>query len=385
MPQPWSRVINSTIRDYIRQEEVNILRNRKLTALLKKRGRITFNHSGIAMDWKIRYRRTPMVGFATGDTVTFTPQDQDKTAVLSWRGYSAADALTKGEYLQNRSTEAIIKIFESRNKRLLEDVEDQFGEQFYVDGTAAANVKFMHGIESFMGTSTATGVANAGVATPSGSFAGLSCVPGNYGGSYTGTWPNGKGDPEYEFWSPLLVDVGNDMFVPGGTTPGVTNRLWNFADSAGNSVALEAVSFAIIKSKKSPSNRGMLDLFLLGEEAYRQYLPRLRSKERIVVNNNNSELVSLGFADTIQQDGKDITWEYGLPAGVIGYGINLDQMELCSQQATVWVPEGPSFDDASKTWRWSVDFFGNTRWNPRYQVKLRNYQNSGAETAQNSV
>src|SRR5271166_430536 len=109
MSQPWSRVINSTIRNYIRQEEVNILRNRKLTALLKKRGRITFNWSGIGMDWKVRYRRTPMVGFADGDTVTFARQDHDKTAFLDWRGYSAADAMTKGEYLMNRGTEAIIK------------------------------------------------------------------------------------------------------------------------------------------------------------------------------------------------------------------------------------------------------------------------------------
>ena len=379
MPQPWSRVINSTIRQYIRQEEVNILRNRKLTALLKKRGRITFNHSGTAMDWKVRYRRTPLTGFADGDTVTFVRQDHDKTAVLDWRGYSAADAMTKGEYLMNRGTEAIIKLFDSRNKRLLEDVEDQFGEQFYIDGTAAANTKLLHGIESFMGNSGA--VAGQGIATPSGSFAGLSCVPGNYGGSWSGTWPNGKGDPEYDFWTPLIVDVGNTMFVPAGTTANSSSELWNFADSAGNSVALEAISFAIIKGKKSPSAKGQLDLFLLNDEAYRQYLPRLRSKERIVVNNNNSELLALGFGDVVQQDGKDITWEYGLPSGVIGYGLNLDQMELRSQQAQVWVPEGPSFDDATKTWRWSIDFFGNIVWNPKYFVKLVNVTNSANETA----
>jgi hypothetical protein len=372
-------VINSTIRNYIREEEVNILRNRKLTALLKKRGRITFNWSGTAMDWKVRYRRTPLTGFADGDTVTFSRQGHDKTAVLDWRGYSAADAMTKGEYLMNRGTEAIIKLFDSRNKRLLEDVEDQFGQQFYIDGTAAGNTKLLHGIESFMGNSGA--VSANGNATPSGSFAGLSCIPGNYGGTWTGTWPNGRGDPEYDFWAPIIVDVGNTLFVPGGTTPGSTNELWGFRDSNNNSVAVEAVSYAIIKGKKSPSARGQLDLFFLNDEAYRQYLPGLRSKERILVNNAESELVKLGFGDVVQQDGKDITWEYGLPAGVIGYGLNLDQMELRSQQAQVWVPEGPSFDDASKTWRWSIDFFGNVVWNPKFFVKLLNVTNVANETA----
>ena len=35
MSAPWARVVNSTIKKYIRDREVNILRNRKLTALLK--------------------------------------------------------------------------------------------------------------------------------------------------------------------------------------------------------------------------------------------------------------------------------------------------------------------------------------------------------------
>ena len=367
---PWSRLVNSTIADYIRESEENIFRNRKFTALLKKRGRITYNHSGIKMDWKVRYRRAPMIGFADGDTVTFSRQDRHKTAQIDWRGYSAADAMTKGEFLQNRSTEAIIKLFESRSKFLLADVEDQFGEQMYVDGTMAANTKNFHGIETFLQTSgTSTGNA---IALPNAVYAGLSCVLGNYGGAWTGNWPNGRGDAQYDFWSPLLVDVGDSFF---GTTP-----YWGVHST--NSVAcIEAVSFAIIASKKSPAKDGELDVFMLNNEAYRQYISQLRSSQRIVVNGQISELIGLGFDDVVQQDGgKDVTWEYGLPVsstlsnaiGVIGYGINFDQVELCSMQSEVWVPEGPSFDDATKTWRWSIDSYGNLKWNSKYQVKLYN-------------
>ena len=372
----WSRVVNTTIRNYIREEEVNILRNRRLTALLKKRGRITFNWSGIAMDWKVRYRRAPLIGFADGDTVTFARQDRNKTAVLDWRGYSASDAMTKGEFLQNRSTEAIIKIFDTRTRTLLDDVEDQFCEQFYLDGTTAANSKNMHGVESFL--NYATQQAGNGAMLPSATFAGISCTPGNYGGSWSAsgslTWPNGKGDASYDFWSPLIVDVGDTFFGSSATWGGATNP-----------TCVEAVSFAIIKSKKSPSKKGELDFFMLNDEAYRQYIKQLRSLQRIVVNGQTSELIGLGFDDVVQQDGgKDITWEYGLPTssqlnngiGVIGYGFNLDQMELRSQQAQVWVPEGPSYDDATKTWRWSIDFFGNLYNNPKYQCKLLNYTTS---------
>jgi len=365
---PWSRLVNTTIRDYIREEELNILRNRKLTALLKKRGRITYNHSGIAMDWKVRYRRAPMIGFADGDTVTFARQDRDRTAVLDWRGYSLADALTKGEFLQNRSNEAIIKLFDTRSKRLLEDAEDQLSEQFYVDGTVSANTKFFHGLESFLGYGNQQ--VGAGALAPTAVYAGISCVLGNYGGAWAGqTWPNGRGDASYDFWSPLIVDCGDTKF---GTT--VT-----WGGSSG--VAVENVSYAIIKSKKSPSKKGMLDVFFLNDEAYRQYISLLRSSQRIVVSGQISELIGLGFDDVVQQDGgKDVTWEYGLPNssvtnngfGVIGYGLNLDQIELRSMQTEVWVPEGPSFDDATKTWRWSIDCFGNLVCNPKYQVKLFN-------------
>lgn len=46
MGAPWSRIVNSTIKNYIKERENNTLRNRKLSALLKKRGKITFNWSG---------------------------------------------------------------------------------------------------------------------------------------------------------------------------------------------------------------------------------------------------------------------------------------------------------------------------------------------------
>lgn len=358
MGAPWSRVVNSTIKKYIKEREINILRNRKLTALLKKKGRISFNWSGIAMDWKIKYKRVRLTPFADGDTLEFSRKDRNKTATLDWRGYSATDSMTKGEFLQNRSTEAIIKMYGEISTDLVDDMENAFGEEFYVNGNAAGNSKRLHGIESFM---SAVQSAGNGAATPTGSFAGLSCVPGQYGGTWdSGTlpgWPNGRGDTQYDFWSPLVVDYGDTLFSATAT--------W-----AANCV--DAVSFAIIKSKKSKSAKGMLDVFMVDDEMYREYIKQLRLKERIVVEKSakESSLTALGFGgETVNQDGVDITWEYGMPQGV-GYGLNCDMMELRSQQAQVFVPEGPDQDIASKSWRFSVDFFGNVVWNPKFQVKL---------------
>jgi hypothetical protein len=357
MAAPWSRIVNSTIRKYIREREINILRNRKLTALLKKKGRMSFNWSGIAMDWKVKYKRVRLTPYADGDTLQFDRKDRYKTAVLDWRGYSSTDSMTKGEFLQNRSTEAIIKLYDEIAQDLIDDMEDAFGEEFYINGYDPSNAKRMHGIESFM---QGTQNAGNGAATPTGSFAGLSCALGAYGGTWQPgslpAWPNGRGDAQYDFWSPIIVDYGDTLFSSTNT--------W-----AANCV--EALSFGIIKSKKSKSAKGQLDVIFVDDEMFRTYMAVYRTKERILIEKqaDASLLISLGFTDVINQDGIDVTWEYGIPSGV-GYGFNCDMMELRSQQAQVFVPEGPDQDIATKSWRFSVDFFGNTVWNPKYFVKF---------------
>src|SRR5947209_8232261 len=147
----WSRVVNTTIANYIKGEEVNILRNRKLTAMLKSKGRITMNWSGDYMDWKVRYRRVPMQGYADTDTLTFPRRDRWKTAQLQWRGYASTDSMTKQEKLKNRGAQAIINLYDQIAKSLMEDMEENFSDELYIDGNASGNSKKIHGIESFLG------------------------------------------------------------------------------------------------------------------------------------------------------------------------------------------------------------------------------------------
>ncbi len=359
MATDWSRIVNTTITNYIKGEEVNILRNRKLTALLKSRGRITMNWSGLQMDWKVRYRRSPMQGYADTDTLTFARRDRWKTATLGWRGYAATDAMTKQERLKNRGVQAIINVYSQIAQSLMEDMEESFSDELYIDGNAAGNSKRIHGLESFLSGGTQSN--GAFVATPTATFAGLSTVLGNYGGNWSnGTWPTGVGDAHYDFWSPLLVDYTSTAY--GGATHNWANQ------------GLECLRYGILKSQKNKTNKGRLDVIFLNDELYRQFLAQLDGKQRIVIQSNtsNSTLLKLGFTDVQNFDGVDVTYEYGTPVNV-GYGLNVDQMELRSMQPQLFVAEGPDYDIASKSWRFSIDFFGNCVWNPRYYVKWKNY------------
>jgi hypothetical protein len=361
MAVEWSRIVNTTIHEFIRDVEVNIMRNRKLLALMKSRGRITFNHAGDLMDWKVQYKRSPMQGYADTDTLTFSRRDRWKTAQLEWRGYAATDSMTKMEKLKNKSTEAIVKIYSQIATNLMDDVDDQFGDELYINGAAAGNGKRIHGIESFMGTTGAS--PNGFVGLPSQSYAGLNTDLGSYGGSWTTsggntTWPTGTGDAHYDFWAPMIVDY--------------TNASWTAATKTWANTCREALRYGLVKGRKNKSKKGRIDLVLLNDELYRLFEGQIETNERTLVHRGDKMgLLELGFEDMINFEGAEITYEYGVPAN-LGYGWALEQMELCNLQAQMFVPEGPDFDIASQSWRFSIDFFGNARFNPRYFLKLIN-------------
>mgnify|MGYP001606044922 FL=1 len=362
----WSRIVNTTIREYVRGETVNVLRNRKVTAMLKSKGRISLNHSGDGIDWKIRYKRAPLIGYADTDTLTFSRRDRWKTAFLDWRGYAIVDSMTKQEKLKNKSTEAIVKIYDSLTRNLMEDAEDQFGDEFYIDGYASGNSRRMHGIESFMGN---TGVrTTVPIAVADDAYANLDTDEGAYGGTWTGNWPIGTGDAHYDFWTPLLIDYTSAI------TPSSANVGWSASTKTWANTCVEAVRFAIIHSRKNKSAKGMLDFILLNDELFRNFIEQQAAKERLNATRGQKAggLSALGFDDTFNFDGVEVTYEYGV-ASNLGYGWNIDQMELKSLQGELFVPEGPDYDIASKSWRFSIDFFGNICFNPRFFTKFKNY------------
>jgi len=354
----WSRMVNTTISEYVKGEEVNILRNRKLLDLAQSKGRISFNHGGLSFVKRVRFKRAPIVGYADGDTLTFSRRDRWKTSELEWRGYSATDAVTKKEQLMNKGTEQIVNVFSEMTKSLMDDMKDQFGDEMYVDGNATGNTKRIHGIESFMGTSGAA--SNGYIGTPSDTYANLRTDLGYYGGSWSTSggnsiWPQGTGDAAYDFWSPTIVDYTDGSFAASSDT-------W-----ANN--AIEALRYGIIRSRKNKTKDGQLDLILLDDELYRLFLGANDSKQQVNVNRNEKTgLTALGWGDVINFEGVDLTYEYGMPTNV-GYGFNTMQMMLMSLQSQLFKATGPEYNIEDQSYRVLIDFFGNCWWNPRYFCK----------------
>jgi hypothetical protein len=355
---PWTRALVVNTSEYFREIEENILRDRKILAKMQAKGRVTYNHSGKDMNWKVKYRRAPLNTFSDGETITFAKQDRWKEATLGWRAYITGDGLSKFEQLINKGPEGIVKYYDDRTKELAEDIEENFADQLYIDGNATGNTAKLHGLESFFG-SGATG-NSTGFAMPSDSYAGLDTAVGTYGGTWTGTWPEGKGDAHYDFWSPVLVDYTDATFYEA-TTKTFRNT------------CIEALRIGITRAQMAKSKKGMMDTVILELKLYDDLRMAYEySQELEVMRGDPYSLLSLGFTDVLNFDGVEVTKEFGLPVGT-GYGLNFDQMELCSLQGKLFEPQGPWYEPETANWRFLVDFYGNARFNPRGQMKLKNF------------
>lgn len=371
----WARVAATTIRDYIREEENDIMRNRPVLAMLKNRGLVVRNVGGDGFSWEARYRRAPMQTNDGEQPIDFARQNRWDNAHLDYAGYLVADQVTKRERLKNKTNAALIKYFGRMASLLMEDIEDQFAEELYVDIDGTGNSERFTGLESMFGATQTIQLsdgtartANAGdpVAYPNDTYAGLSTVLGTKGGSWSSgninsTWPFGVGAAEasaYDFWSPVIVNYTSSAFDGSSTT-------WK-------ANAVKAVRFMLDAiNTRNKSKFGKCDLVLIDRGLYREYKDTLDSKERIQVT-ATSELKSLGFEgqDMIQQDGATIMSEYGVPSAV-GYGLTVNAMQLRSMQSQLFVPTGPDFSMDHQAWRFMVDIHGQWRFHsPRHYGKL---------------
>ena len=347
---------NVTINRYIREVTKAIMRKRVLLAMLQSKGRVTNNLSGKLVDWKVKYKRSPMSPFTDGDSIVFTRQEKHKTAQLPMRSYVVSQSMNKSDKLMNAGKEAIVKKYSDMVKEILDDIRDQFSEQLIqVDGNAAGNTDRIHGLESVF---SATNNASALVGTNNDTYAGLATTRGTYGGSWTGTWPDGYGDSQYDFWTPLVVNYNSTLAAAsGGWSP--TTKTWA-------QTCIEALRFAIINTQRNSTD---LDFFLLEKNLYRQALDKIDDTERLLVQRNQDVgMTKLGFRG-INVDGVDIYWEVGLTSGV-GYGLCMDELELMSWQSQLFASNS-DFNLETVSDRVAVDFYGNLKMtSPRSLCKL---------------
>tara|TARA_R100001594_G_scaffold132352_1_gene172520 strand:+ start:4803 stop:5957 length:1155 start_codon:yes stop_codon:yes gene_type:complete len=374
-PVAFARTAATTLAKHIRDVEENMLRNYQLGALLEAAGRVNYNNSGEGFDWPVQYRLHTVEG-NTGETArNFARRNLWKTANLEYRGYQTTDSMYYREFRSNRGEEGIIKVFDNFVQRLETSIEQALGGEYYVDGYAAGNSQGWHGIESLFGTVSQTLQTDGSgardkntadkVGVPTGSYAGISKVLGEAGGSQETTtgWPNGVADPEYDFWSPLIVNYTSDEF--SGTLADGSTQSSEF-----NAQGDEAMRFAIIHAQRNTSQNGQISNIMLARDLYMDLLNLIDEKERIQITSEH-QLRALGFKNTVNFDGIEVSWETAIPQGV-GYGLNYQNIELKSMDDSLLRSEGPEYDIHSQAFNAVVSTLSNMKFSsPRNFFKLQ--------------
>ena len=364
----FARSSATTLAHHVKDVEEAMLRNFQIGALLESNGRVNFSNTGEGFDWPVQYRLHTVEG-NTGETArNFVRRNLWQNPYLDIRGYQTTDSMYYKEFLSNKGPEGIVKVFDKFVERLETSMTQAFGGEYYVDGSASGNEQSWHGLESMFalnGTVTATSgaqrTANAAdiVGYPNDSYAALSTVLGNYGGENESSqyWPDGIADGEFDFWSPLVVNYTTTH----ADLPSTTNTWAGQGD--------EAMRYAIINSQRNASKTGQITNILLARDLYMGLLNIIDDKERIAISSENS-LRALGFKQTVNFDGIEVSWEAGIESGV-GYGLNYDNIELKSMDESLLRSEGPEYDIHSQAFVAAVSTLSNLKFSsPRNFFKL---------------
>jgi len=364
MDQATLRAINTTIAKYFKTVEEAVLRKRVVLAMLMSKGNIHMGASGLKMNWKIRFRRTSSQPLLGGQTLTFVPRDQWRTAELGWRGFASTNSIEEFELEMNKGKEAIVNVWSNAAKLLASDIEQNFADQLYTDGEASGRESDLHGFESIFGTNGVSTKRPIGINDDS--YAGVATDLASEGGSWstTGTntsytdWPDGRGDYHYDFFTPLVVNYSSTI----STSAGAGNIGWSASTKTWLNTCIEALRFGILGCSKNDGPDAKMDLIILEQAMMRDLKNKLQAEEQITVTKNTGpgSPYALGFTDTINVDGVDCMWEYGVPANV-GYGLPLGLIELHSLKPKLFNPGGPDFRPEDQSWRIWTKFMGNLK------------------------
>src|SRR5690606_23186789 len=110
------RVAQVTIAKWAKQVSEQTTNRYVLLKLLQQKGRIQGCDGGGEYRWPVRYRDHPLGSFIDMDPHAVTRENTKINANLPWSAYSATDAISKRERMENGGEAAMVKIFAKREE-----------------------------------------------------------------------------------------------------------------------------------------------------------------------------------------------------------------------------------------------------------------------------
>lgn len=356
-------ITEATAQRYLDGAADNTLRRRLLLRLLQNKGRIKMNASGTSVTWLVKFTEPPVQPHGASGEFSFDEHDLYRQLNVDYRGYISTDKMDEKNRLMNKAPVDLINYYSVKIPNLMQSLEHRFHQELYIDGYAAGNELRLHGLESFLGETTPA--AGDIIAEPNDTYGGKNTNLADEGGAWSTDlstypnatlatdWPDGKGDASYDYLSPTIVNATSTAWASGTT-------------------AWEDLCEIILRRTKTWLTKnagpdGGPDCYLMGNTKFNGFQQFHSSRFRNIIPHQGAQ--DLGFGDALSQDGVMVKYEFDVPATTT-YVVNADQMELCSLDSKLFRSKGPFFDIKSDANLFSVGFFGNMRFNPKFFGKI---------------
>lgn len=348
------------------------IRKRLILAMLERRGLIVTNYNGSHESrFDVDYKEPPVESYGDGGVVSYERRDYLQQAEMDWRGYVATDLMTiKERAMTSGQPTTMVNRYKRIFPKLTKGVRNKIGLEFYIDGYAAGNENRFCGVESFCGADTDYDTTGADVADivadPKDTYLGLSTAV-NQSGRWTSDlstypnaniaydWPEGEGSPDFDYWSPKLVNWSSTTF---------------HSDTTWDDTCVPVLRRTLQWLRLTSGADGYTLMAVIAGHMMTDFKAAFDSKLRVIAPHKEAE--DLGFPDVLNFEGLGIHTEFGIPANT-GYVVNVDEMELDILTPKLINTKGPDYDPDSLAYKFAVYTFGNWRFIPKHCAKLYNY------------
>lgn len=368
MSDEWIGVINTTKPNYMKGASDLTIRRRLFLAMLRKKGRITYNNSGYEARWQVEFSQPTMHQHGDGSMIDFTNHQAFQQAVLPWSGYQVSDSITMKQKAMNSGDEALINLFKTKQGRIMKKLQNGLASEIYKAGGSSGRENAIYGLETAL-TETTPGAADR-VATPNATYAGLSTVLANQGGTWSANlttfpnstlandWPDGAGDAEYDYFAPKLVNWSSTG--------------WNTSATDWETNCWRVIGQMITWLTIQGGDTGMPEICVLASNLFQGYKNHEEAVRRINIPHKTAN--DLGFeGNVLNQDGCAISADFDCPSNT-GYMINTSTVEIASMMPELFWMRGPDEDPRSGyAALWASGFYGQAYLQPKFLAKTKNY------------
>ncbi len=366
MAEHWSGIVSAAAPEFVKGSLDKTMRKRLWMSLLNARGLVSTGVDGsYESHYDVDYREPPVESFGYGGQANYEPRDYLKRAEKTWRGYLATDEMHVKEYTQlAHSSHNLVNRYNRAVPKLIKGMQNKFGREIYTDGSASGNEDRFEGLETFMTTGGTTTAADL-IATPDDTYHNLA-TDLNQGGTWTSDlatkpnaalgfdWPEGSGDSEFDYNSPILAKTDSSS--------------WGSGDSDWATQCIVTTRRVAQWLRMSAGLDGDTILLMLAGQMMTEFKTALDERVRVITPHKEAE--DLGFPDVLNFEGVGVQSEWGVPVNT-GYMVAIDNMKLDFITDEMIVTAGPdAMDKDAMSWKFNAYSFGNFTFSPKHTAKL---------------